>query len=51
MKVQNKYDCVNEVIWLMEMRMRVKMKNWSHRYDINIYLGLHIDTNIKCVSI
>ena len=31
----NKYVCLNEVIWLMAMNMRLKMKNRSHRYDIN----------------
>ena len=26
---------LNEVIWLMAMKMRLKMKNRSHIYDIN----------------
>ena len=30
-----KYVCLNEVIRLMAMKMRLKMKNRSHRYDIN----------------
>ena len=30
-----KYVCLNEVIRLMTMKMRLKMKNRSHRYDIN----------------
>ena len=48
---------VNEVIWLIAMRMKLKMKNTSDKYDINttqIDLGLNMDTNIlnvKCVSI
>ena len=32
---KNTYICLNEVIWLMAMKMRLKMKNRSHRYDIN----------------
>ena len=30
----HKYFCLNEVIWLMAMKMGLKMKNRSHRYDI-----------------
>ena len=30
-----KYVCLNEVIRLMAMKMRLKMKNRSHIYDIN----------------
>ena len=51
MKVQNKYDCVNEVIWLMAMRMRLKMKNWSHRYDINIPRPIHRHKHKMCLNI
>ena len=32
---QNKYVCLDEVIWLMTMKMRLKMENRSYRYDIN----------------
>ena len=32
---RKKYVCLNEVAWLMTMKMRLEMKNWSHRYDIN----------------
>ena len=31
----SKYVCLNEVIWLVTMKMRLKMKNRLHRYDIN----------------
>ena len=30
------YVYLNKVIWLMTMKMRLKMKNRSHRYDMNI---------------
>ena len=32
---KSKYVCLNEVIWLMSMKMRLKMKNRSLRYNIN----------------
>ena len=32
---KNKCVCFNEVIWLMTMKVRLKMKSRSHRYDIN----------------
>ena len=32
---KNKYVCLNEIIWLMTIIMRLKMRNRSHRYDIN----------------
>ena len=32
---KSKYDCVNEVIWLMTMKMELKMKNISSWYDKN----------------
>ena len=32
---KNKCVCFYEVIWLMAMKMKLKMKNGSHRYDIN----------------
>ena len=41
---KNKYVFLNEVIWLMTMKMRLKMKNRSHRYSINML-------TIKCVSV
>ena len=34
-KKMHKYVCLNEVIRLMAMKIRLKMKNRSHRYDIN----------------
>ena len=32
---KNKHVCLNEVIWLITMKIRLKMKKKSHRYDIN----------------
>ena len=32
---KNKYVCLNEFVWLMTMKIRLKMKNRSHRYSIN----------------
>ena len=32
---KNKYFCLNEDIWLMTMKVRLTMKNRSHRYDVN----------------
>ena len=32
---KNKYVCFNDVIWLMTMKMRLKIKNRSQRHDIN----------------
>ena len=34
-KHNKRYVCLNEVIWLMTMKMTLKMKNRLHRYDIN----------------
>ena len=33
-RTKNKYVCLIEIIWLMTMKMRLKMKNRSHIYDI-----------------
>ena len=33
--VQKTSVSFNEIIWLIIMKIRVKMKNRSHRYDIN----------------
>ena len=32
---KNKCVCFNEIVWLIIMKMRLKIKNGSHRYDIN----------------
>ena len=32
---RNKCVCFNRTIWLIVMRIRRTMKNWSHRYHIN----------------
>ena len=34
-KQKNKCVCVHEIIGLVTMKMKVNMKNRSHRYDIN----------------
>ena len=31
---KNQHVCLNEVLWLMTTKMRLKMKNRSHGYDI-----------------
>ena len=33
--VKNKCVCFNEIMWLIIMKMRLKMKIGSHRYDIH----------------
>ena len=33
--IKNKHACLNEIIRWMTMKMRLKMKNISHTYDIN----------------
>ena len=35
------YVCLNEGIWLMTTKMRLKMKNRSRRYDINRPRPIH----------
>ena len=32
---KNKYVCLNKVVWLMTIKMRLEVKKRSHRYDIN----------------
>ena len=34
-KEKNRCVCIHEIIHLMIMKMNIKKKNWSHRYDIN----------------
>ena len=46
---KNMYVCLNEVISLMTMEMKLKMKSESHRYGINRPKSRHV--NIKCVSV
>ena len=46
---KNKCVCLNEVTWLMAMKMKLKMKNRLYRYDIS-RPSLHMGTdtlNIK----
>ena len=45
---KNKYVCLNAVIWLMTMNIKLKMKNRSYRYNIyrHIDLSLDMETNI-----
>ena len=42
---KNKYVCLNKAIWLTTMKMRLEMKNRSHKHKY-IDLGLDVDTNI-----
>ena len=39
---------LNEIIWLITRKMKVKVKNWSHRYDIN--WPRHGHKIQKCIS-
>ena len=42
-----------ETVWLIIMKLRLKMKNGSHRYDVNRIRPRHVNTsilNIKCFS-
>ena len=53
-RLMNKCVCFHEIIRLVIMKMEMKMKNRSHRYDINRLYGLDMDTNIvniKSVSV
>ena len=49
---KNKYICIHETMWLIIMKIKIKMKNRSHRYDIsNLALGKDkIIVNVKCLS-
>ena len=38
---KNKCVCFYEITRLMKMKMRLKMKNGSHRYDINRTIQRH----------
>ena len=61
MCTKSKYLCFNEVIWLMIVKMKLKMKSRSqqgglldHKDTTQIGLGLDMDkniVNIKCVSV
>ena len=44
---KSKYVCLNEVTWLTEMKLRLKMKHGSHRYDINRLRPRHEHKYIK----
>ena len=44
----------NDAIWAMAMKMRLKMKSRSQKYDINRTRPIHMDPsilNIKCASV
>ena len=45
---ENKCTCLDEVIWLMTMTMRLKNKNRIHRYDINRSRPRHGRKYTKC---
>ena len=40
---KNKYVCFNKAIWLMAIKISLKIKNRSHKYDI---IGLDMAKNI-----
>ena len=45
--------CIHEIIWLIIMNMKKKMKNISHRYDINRPSSIHgykCSKDKKCLS-
>ena len=44
------YVCFHEIIRVIIMKMKIKMKNRSHRYDINRPMDTNI-LNIKSVSV
>ena len=48
-----KSKCIsfNQAIWLIAMKMRLKMKYGSHRHDINRTWLRHELKYIKCVSV
>ena len=41
-KEKNKCVCIYEIIWLIIMKIKTKIKNRSHRYNINRPRGLFI---------
>ena len=45
---KNKCVCFNEIIWLIVMKMRLKMKIRSHRCDINRIRQRHEHKYTKC---
>ena len=45
---KNKFACFNEIIWLIIVKIRVKMKNRSQRYDINRTKSRHGYEYTKC---
>ena len=52
-KQKNKCVCIHEIVRLIIMKMKVKMKSRSHRYDMNKPI-LDMDTNIvnvKCIDV
>ena len=52
-KQKNKCVCIHEIVRLIIMKMKVKMKSRSHRYDMNKPI-LDMDTNIvnvKCINV
>ena len=52
--MENKYVSVNEIIWLIVTKMRLKKKNRSHKYDIcrtNSRYGYKYAKNKMCLSI
>ena len=44
---KSKGVCFNEILWLVVMKMRLKMKNKSHRYDMDTWIGQGMVTKNK----
>ena len=50
--VRNKCVCFSEIVWLIMMKLEIKMKKRSHRYGkIHRGLDMNRDTNIKYVLV
>ena len=49
-KEKSMFVCIHEIIWLIIVKMKIKMKNRSHRYHINSPRSRHI-VNIRSVSV
>ena len=52
-KQKNKFVCIHKIIRLIIMKMKMKLKNRSHRYDINRPRSRHgrrYSKYIKCIT-
>ena len=53
-KQKNKYVCIHEIMQVIIMKIEMKMKNRSHRYNKKIDLSIDMDknkVNIKRLSV